>query len=111
MFSAGNLVWQPLSVVDLHLALIFVYFDRRPFLDYQLGWSGNDFFQNMIPPSVFLFPCFFERKEMAAGSNKTFISALLAQFWYLMCLMDCPLTEQWTVTKASTQIKPYYLIM
>ena len=69
VFSAGNSVWQPLSVVDLRLAHIFVYFDRRPFLDYQLGWSGDDFFQNMISPSGFLFQCFLGGGGMDRKGN------------------------------------------
>ena len=98
----------PVSVVDLRLAHIFAYFDRRPFLDYQLGWSGSDFFKIWFLLQDFYFGVFGREGKWigkATGSNKTFITALLAQFWCLMCLMDCPLTEQWTVTKASTQIK------
>ena len=69
VFSAGNLVWQPLSVVDLCLAHIFLYFERRPFLDYQLGWSGDDFIQNMISPSGFLFQVFLEGGGMDRKDN------------------------------------------
>ena len=108
VFDAGNLVWQPLSVVDLqpgpHIRLFW-----PASISWLSAWVERRWFYSKYDFSFRIFISgFFLREgewiEKTTGWNQTFISALLAQFQHV------GLPFNWTVTKASSHIKSYYLM-